>query len=284
MRTNMRVVSFRSDSPSVRARRRAGSSWWPVTLGLTGLAGVAAIGATAYLLWPREQKPMLADSCSQIVSVLIDLSDKPSDVVRRRVVERLDRLPADSCKGTLVLVSQFRPVPGEPITLLFERTDPGKSSELPWETKKLVDQRRQSQFTDPLRAQIERALVPEHREQTLLIEGLSHHTRLPILKGHDPEVTKTVVIVSDLLEFSKRCSMYPGEKTKPTAHWPAVKQRCQQLLDDVPIRLKGAEVEILWIKRGRGKNGADLQPPEMQEFYERLFKAAGAKNVIWFPM
>lgn len=44
------------------------------------------------------------------------------------------------------------------------------------------------------------------------------------------------------------------------------------------------KVEILWIKRGRDKNGADLQPPEMQEFYENLFKLAGAKNVIWLPM
>ena len=78
--------------------------------------------------------------------------------------------------------------------------------------------------------------------------------------------------------------MYPGEKTKPASHWGAIKERCRALLEEFPIKLKGAEVEILWIKRGRGKNVADLQPPEMQEFYENLFKLAGAKNVIWIPL
>ena len=51
-----------------------------------------------------------------------------------------------------------------------------------------------------------------------------------------------------------------------------------------PIRLKGADVEILLIRRGRGKNGADLQPPELKEFWEELFKLAGTKNVIWIPL
>jgi hypothetical protein len=284
MRHNFRVIHGRFGVTSARhRRRRTAIPWRAVGLAATATA-LLAVGAVTAINLRWTLSPVRAGGCSDILSVAVDLSDPAGDLVRQRIVDRLDGFSAASCLGTRTLISQFRPKESEPIQLLFNRNDPGKSGELPMETKMLVEQRREREFLVPLRAQLERALVPDRRDQSLIVEGLSYHSRLPIFQGQSPEIKKSLWIVSDLLQHSNRCTMYAAARARSPLPWSAIEKLCRPVFDDFPILLKGTEVEVLWIKRGRGKNGAELQPATMQEFYENLFKSAGAKNVVWLPM
>ena len=184
-----------------------------------------------------------------------------------------------------MLVSQFYPDPAEPARLLLDVIDPGKFSEHPRFTKsrREVEDARQKSFVTPLRAQMERALIPDKQPQSLIIEGLAHHSRRTVFRGDDRDAKKKVVLVGDMLEFSTSsgCSAYPLTADKSTKNQRRpLAERCRQLVQDFPGRFRGAEIEILLIWRGR-QNGVALQPAELKEFYENWFRTAGAHNVIW---
>ena len=220
--------------------------------------------------------------------MLVDLSNPVrSDIERQAILARLERVPEETCRGTRVLLYQYYPDAGEPIRLLYDVISPGKTSEYStwFHSKKEVENLRQP-FLSEWSAQSKRAIVPEQRSQSLVIEGLSRLSRSPAFKGDDGSARKKILLVGDMLEHSaKYCSVYPPRRRPAGLRLAPLVERCKQLLRDHPSRFKGGtEIEIQLVRRGRARDGTELQTAELKELYERWFRAGGAGNIIWYDV
>lgn len=250
----------------------------------TAIVFVLAASVAAGWWWLARETRTNTATCYASILIPIDFSDPLDSIQRQQIIADLDAIPSQSCMGTRVLISQFNPSVADPIRPLYDKIDPGRYAEHSMFTRSKieVEDERRDRFLVPLRAQLDRALIPDSRPQSMIVEGIAQFSRLPAFKGDDPEISKKVILITDMLQNSAGCSIYKvlrqnAGKKRPTPLATA----CARLLDDYKPRLKGAEVEILFIRRPRTADGVDLQPPELREMFENWFRAAGATNVVW---
>jgi hypothetical protein len=258
----------------------------PGAIMAAGLAAVLVLAGCAAGIWwwTARTEPTPTKTCYGIIWVPVDFSDPLDSPQLQQIKADLDAIPSQSCMGTRLLISQFNPSKAEPIRPLYDKVDPGRYGEHSIFTKSKIeveDERRDS-FLIPLRAQLERALIPDSRSQSMIVEGLTQFSRLPVFKGEDPDVSKKVILISDMLQNSPGCSVYKVLRQNVGKRRPTpLATGCARLLDDYKARLKGAEVEILFIRRPRTADGIDLQPTELREMFENWLRVAGARNVVW---
>jgi hypothetical protein len=247
-----------------------------IALGIaSAIAGTVALANDAL----QASKLRSANSCADTHALAVDISDPLSDIQWKQLRPHLDKFGADDCtKEKIVVIGQFKPDLKAPFSVLLTETDPGAYAGVLSPTGAFASKKQRQAPQDRIRLAIDRAVRPDSSEQSLIIEGISYLSRFPAFSNGSAEKLKSLTIVTDLEQNQKngRCSVpkyvasTPAERKAQT-----MSARCAYTLAANPMRLEGVSVvEILLIKRAPG-----VVPPEIIEFFDRLFRDAGARSV-----
>lgn len=202
--------------------------------------------------------------------LLVDATDRLDVRHQRRLktiaLQEAARLPRWGKLTVLTLRPDAESAPRE----LFSACTPGdRASANPlWENVQRLETLKRTQFDEPLDAALSGARGVRGAEGSPIVEGL-------YAAASDPEFAtspaRRLVLVSDLLQYSPRFSLYEAG-----ADWAAY--QASQGAVRTPPDLGAVNVRVVVLER---RNRGDAQTAAQERFWSPYFENAGAKSVAW---
>lgn len=235
---------------------------------------LAGVGAAATMLRTPEydaQTLCLKDAPPPAQTLLlVDATDRLDVRHQRRLktiaLQEAARLPR---WGKLTVLS-LRPDAENAPRELFSACTPGdRASANPlWENVQKLEMQKRAQFEEPLDTALSGARGARAAEGSPIIEGLHAAVNAPEF-ALSP--ARRLVLVSDLLQFSPRFSLYEAG-----ADWAAYQASAGAVR--TPPDLSDVDVRVVVLER---RNRADAQESAQNTFWTQYFDEAGAKSVAF---
>ena len=252
-------------------RRRSGNWRWWLLLTLAIL--VICIGA--YFLFDLRKSLELDDDlcpmnepATAILFALFDLSD-PINVsqaarLRTEFYRQVDSLNPGTKISVGVVTSEL-----DELGPRFIKCKPlkGKEANRIYQNPSLVEERFQNEFRQPLDGIIEKLMNAEEQETSPIIESM--HALVAETRGsRDPGISKSLMLVSDLLQNSSHHSFFRGE------HWESFLESGNA--SKVSSALEDFDVTIIRIP---GRRAAKSDPRLVDDFWVRYLEAQGIRSL-----
>lgn len=249
---------------------------------ILGICALAVIGV-GYLYFKTQAGLVERDATTlcpmsgptSVTTVIIDRTDIVSPVQRTLLVDKFNELRASVPKGGLLEIYTVNPVKQQVLKPEFSLCNPGDGGDLSqWTANpRLARKTWDSVFNQPFQAVLDSMLESGDASQSPIIETIQS-VAATSFAPHD-DVSKTLVIVSDLLQHSGNLTQYSGIKPfsefRPTSGY---RQTSANLLQ--------ANVRILYLRR-ETKNL--VQGEKHVRFWQEFIAAQNATltNIISIP-
>lgn len=248
-------------------------------------AALLALGGSAVAAWLNWERPRPVE----VAAFLVDVSDRIAPPARGKIEQVMFETADAAPRGDQIIVAQLTAEPSAPITQHFIEVAPDRAEDCRFVgcTRVQFAKERVAKYIEPFTRATARSLEPGVRRFSPLIEGIGAITRLTPFRSDDVSMRKRLTIVTDALQHSTACSVYPSSRRKlegkPQASGqanPLTAPGCIKLIEQLRGKLRNTDVEILHIIRTDATNAA-VQTHELKEALERALLDAGARQVRW---
>lgn len=247
-----------------------------IVAAVTALLALVSLGTGAYFLSRASHVAIaaetlcpLAEPPTEVVAVLLDMSDRLSEVQLLTVRNHLNRiLYGELPRFAFVEVYTVQDRPGAVAEPVIGLCNPGKGEDLSrvYQNPELARQRWERDFADALRAKLDELLAAPDSASSPIYEAIQAvAVRLFGTPAYDG-VAKRLIIVSDLLQN------VPGKDS----HYRAVREfdefRSSAYFSQVRADLDDVRVHLYYMNR----SDQSVQGAEHIRFWDDYFSAQGA--------
>ncbi|TSD84977.1 hypothetical protein FFK22_029940 [Mycobacterium sp. KBS0706] len=209
-----------------------------------------------------------ADGPAGVAAVLVDTTDTLSPVQRLDVLNKLRGLREELPRGWLVAIYPVKPTPEQPPRASLSLCNPGRGEGLSQLTSNpaLVEKRWHEAFDGPLQDLLGSLVSEGQGTSSPIMETIQS---VAVAEFGDPDkktLPKRLVLVSDMLQYSRSFSQYNGNKSFAEFAKTGAYRSLKSDLRDV-------DVDILYIARA---NQERRQNADLIEFWTDFFAADGA--------
>ncbi len=259
-----------------RRRKRSGNSA-AVILGITGLAAVIILGVAgfSYYKWVASQRVAIDPHTNcpvtgpvSATAVLLDVSHAISRATLEDLRNKFDTLAVGIPQGGLISIYGLTGRAGE-LRPLFAACNPGDGSNADPITSnpRLAKQRWQEGYRKPF-DEFEKEIgtsEPTHRNP---IMAAIQQIELAFFDAYSTEVDKTLVIASDMIEYTDAYSQYKSGASYDAFHRSSANNMYR-------TSLSGVKVTVLYVQRWY----VPANTEEHCEFWTRWFLENRAADI-----
>lgn len=226
-------------------RSRERKKWFAVAA-VAAMILVVALGIAGLLLKANRDNPDLAASTNcpeggpvSITAIVVDRTDPLTPVTRADVRSQLLNYARSVPRFGQLVIFGAGADENELLTPGFARCNPGSAADVSVVTSQpqRVQERYDRDYFRPLEREVDHLLQIESARQSPILEGIQAVTIAAFPPGTETR-PRRLVVVSDLLQNSRRLSMYRGDLTSPA-------------IANFSANLTGVRVDLLVVERER---------------------------------
>lgn len=205
---------------------------------------------------------------SEVIAILIDVSDYLSDTQRLGVINALDRARANLTRFGLLELYMLPNEPGVMAKPIASICNPGDGSDMNslYENPVIAKRHWQEDFRDVLDTRIAEMMLSNSSKSSPLMEAIQAISLQSFGRIERAGVSHRLVVVSDLIQHVPAYSQYSG-----SLDFEALSRT--QYFAMVRADLAGAKVELLYIARPTEKA---VQGAAHVAFWNQYFSSQGA--------
>lgn len=206
-----------------------------------------------------------------VTAVIIDTTDAFNLVQRTDLTNEIEKLIAAVPRFGALEIYAVGPVEEEPPQPVFRKCNPGRAGEISELTGNpvMVERDWRQGFRKPLEDVLARMLAPAGADSSPILESIQWVTINSLTAPGRSEISRRLVVVSDLLQHTAGISFYRAAVDFATfAKTPYYRR--------VRAPLEGVAIDLLIIRRN---TRAGVQGPALLRFWTNYFDAQGARSL-----
>lgn len=210
--------------------------------------------------------PSVPDS---VTVLIVDVTDPMNLPQRQDFLNQLERLVDQIPRYGKLSIFKVDPVSDRLLAPVITRCNPGSARDVSDvdSNPKMIEKQRQEKFLVPLRAAFQSLFEASGADRSPILESMQSVNLTELQKTGEANVTKRLIIASDLLQNTDAISFYNG---LPSAQDLTSSQAFSRVRTD----LRRTDVELWMLQRG---DSTSTQPRALPELWEKIIDEQGGR-------